>query len=109
MGERGQILIKDTGIYLYSHWAGYALKNMVQEALQRKQRWTDVEYLTRIIFCEMIKEEVMEETGYGIGNSEHGDLSYPLLIIDVKNQKVKENNLVWSFEDFIKQKFEESD
>lgn len=109
MGDRGQILIKDTGIYLYTHWSGYTLKKILQTALQRKQRWNDVEYLTRIIFCEMIGDDIKGETGYGIGNIEHGDLNNPLLIVDVKKQTIIGDDLIWSFEKFIKQKFTEDE
>lgn len=104
MGDRGQILIEDTGVYLYTHWGGYQLKNMLQEALKKQWRWGDAEYLTRIIFDVMTKDAHDEETGFGIGNLEHSDLNHPLLIVDVKNQKIKDGTKEWNFEDFIKLK-----
>lgn len=107
MGERGQILIKDTGVYLYTHWTGYRLKNILQESLSKKWRWNDEDYLTRIIFDVMTKEEHGTDTGYGIGSTQKSDLNYPLLIVDVKNQMVFEELKLWSFENFLKEKFEE--
>ena len=71
MGERGQILIKDTGVYLYTHWTGYRLKNILQESLSKKWRWNDEDYLTRIIFDVMKDGDTTGETGYGIGGKKH--------------------------------------
>lgn len=103
MGDRGQI--KVGGVYLYTHYGGSELKQTLQEALKRKQRWQDEEYLTRIIFSEMIKNEVMEETGYGIGTKMHFDLNSDLIEVDVANQKVKLGSKVYSFEKFTTTKF----
>lgn len=111
MGERGQIQIGN--VYLYTHWGGAELKETLKSALSRKQRWDDEEYLARIIFCEMIKGEEQEETGYGIGTSKHSDLNYPLLVVDIENQQITEKKggefdsgqklmKKTSFEDFIK-------
>lgn len=39
----------------------------MQEALRRgRDRWGDPSYLTRVIFSEMIQDEVFEVTGFGI-------------------------------------------
>lgn len=112
MGDRGQIKIG--GVYLYTHWCGSSLKNILQTALKKRWRWADGEYLTRIIFECMIDEERNTETGYGIGTITHIDLNSPLLEIDVSNQKVIEEgwgepnskNKEWSFEEFIKREFD---
>lgn len=117
MGDRGQIKIG--GVYLYTHWGGYNIKNILQRALNKRWRWDDEEYLARIIFESMIERERGTETGYGIGTAMHGDLNHPLLEVDTKRQRVIERKTVWdyeekiekpleitewSFEDFIKQK-----
>jgi len=78
------------------------LKQTLKEALARKQRWNDEEYLTRIVFCEMIKGDESNETGFGIGTVKHSDLNYPLLTVDCDNQTVKEEGKKWSFDDFCK-------
>jgi hypothetical protein len=111
MGERGQILIrendKDAPVYLYTHWGGDQLKPTLQKALARKQRWDDIEYLRRIVFDEMTADSHGSETGHGIGTSEHGDLNYPLLIVQTDEQMVYEvGGKNWSFEKFIKEEFE---
>jgi len=78
MGDRGQVKITAEGnpdLYLYTHWGAESLPEVVANALARgRDRWTDDEYLNRIIFSEMIQGEVLEETGYGIGFGEHGDV-----------------------------------
>mgnify|MGYP001590134658 CR=1 FL=1 len=96
MGERGQLQIGK--VYLYTHWEGDKLKETLKTALSRKERWDDEEYLARIIFCEMVKGSQDETTGYGIGTQQHNDLNYPLLVIDVKNQKVWEKETDYSYE-----------
>ena len=78
MGDRGQIKITAQGLpdlYLYTHWGANSLPQVVANALARgRGRLSDDEYLNRIIFSEMIQGEVLEETGYGIGFGEHGDV-----------------------------------
>jgi hypothetical protein len=105
MGERGQILIKRTGVYLYTHWNGDLLKVILYHALKKKWRWTDDEYLARIIFDVMTKGEHNQESGYGIGTVEHTDLGYPLLEVDCEKQKITEydeKKQTWTFEGFLK-------
>lgn len=100
MGDRGQIKIIDTGVYLYSHWCGYQLFDIVKRVIQRGKRLDDPEYLARIIFCEMVKDDIDGETGYGIGNSKHGDLDNPLVEVDIKNMKVICDGKTYNFSDF---------
>jgi hypothetical protein len=104
MGEQGQIKIG--GVYLYTHWCGDTLKETLKAALSKRWRWQDESYLARIIFCEMMKGDEEGETGFGITTYKVSDLDWPLLIVDIKNQKVieetDEGNKTWSFEDFIK-------
>ena len=69
MGDRGNIIVKVRGeadLYLYTHWRGYDLANILKSALKHKDRWSDASYLARIIFCEMVKGKEAEETGFGI-------------------------------------------
>lgn len=109
MGDRGQVLIKDE-VYLYTHWSGTELQQDVRNALAKRWRWDDPEYLARIIFEEMIGDSAGEETGFGIGTGIHGDIEHPLIIVDCKNQKVilkdmegKEIIKEYSFEGYLKE------
>jgi hypothetical protein len=78
MGDRGQVKIVAKGspdLYLYTHWGAEFLPNLVANALDRgRSRWGDNEYLNRVIFSEMIEEDVQGLLGFGIGFSEHGDV-----------------------------------
>ena len=74
MGDRGQVFIEDEKVYLYTHWGASELIKTVQKAIGRKQRWSDPEYLARMIFCEMVKGDEKGATGFGIGLTEHSDI-----------------------------------
>ena len=76
-------------IYLYQHYDGYDLYKIVCNAISRKARWDDPEYLTRIIFSEMIKDHIDDTTGYGIGTSQHDDIDY-LVTVNVDEQRILE-------------------
>lgn len=88
MSTRAQVLIEDTGVYLYQHYDGYDLDNIVMRAIARGERLDDVEYLTRIIFSEMIRDYIDEPTGFGIGTCEHSDIEY-LVIVNVAEQTME--------------------
>lgn len=77
MGERGYIKTIQDGkpLYFYSHGRGYELEDVVKSALIRaytyeghhdEQRWRQPSYLNRIIFSELVRNEVNSVTGYGI-------------------------------------------
>lgn len=90
MGDRGNIFVVDenasteeklSGTYFYTHWSGWELPATLASALKRgESRWGDQAYLARIIFCEMVKGEEDDVTGYGISAS-LGDNSYPILVV----------------------------
>lgn len=90
MGDRANIFFVDAapqdgklhGIYLYTHWGGSALASTLRAALERgKSRWGDSQYLARIIFSEMIQDDVLEETGFGIG-TRMGDNEHRIIRVD---------------------------
>lgn len=90
MGDRANVLVRDDydpGVFLYTHWGGYELPQVVQSALMREERWDDSAYLARIVFSEMIKNEIDGETGYGI-SSVMTDNSNPVIVLDASAQKV---------------------
>lgn len=75
MGDRNNVHVVEPhsggpGVYLYTHWEGSMLPGTVARALDRgRDRWTDTAYLTRIIFCEMVKGSEEGTTGYGISTT----------------------------------------
>jgi hypothetical protein len=89
MGDRAQVFIEDEKVYLYTHWNATELPEIVANALARgKERWDDPEYLTRIIFSEMIKDDINGLTGYGIGTTKHNDI-WRLITISCSGQIIK--------------------
>ena len=98
MGARKYIYLVNDGIYLYSHWDYKPeLEKVLKQALIRgKERWDDRQYLNRIIFSEMIKEDILGNTGYGLSTDIYdGEV---VLNVDVKKKEVNGT----SFEEFIK-------
>ena len=103
MSTRSQVKVISTEftipIYLYQHYDGYGLFEIVSNAIKRgKSRWNDPEYLTRIIFSEMLMSgsyddhNALNDTiGYGIGTSEHGDIDY-LVTVNIDDQTIQVNN-----------------
>lgn len=80
MGDRRNIVLEYTdgrAIALYSHWTGSDLEQVLANALKRAQsRWDDSAYLTRAIFCEMVKGDVDGTTGFGIEPATWGEDDY---------------------------------
>ena len=75
-------------IYFYTHWGAEGLEDSLRAALIRgRARWNDPEYLARIIFSEMIRDEVLQETGYGIAPYEM-DPEFPTIEVNLIKQTV---------------------
>lgn len=104
MGDRAQVRIVEgpESVYLYTHWSGYRIMSDLKEALIRgRSRWEDAPYLTRIIFCEMVKdyEGIVD---YGIWS---GEMDGKVVTVDVDSQTVSADGFGYGtmqFEDFIK-------
>lgn len=80
-----------SNIYLYSHWGGdegdSPLKQDLRRALSRGQRWDDEAYLARIIMAEVIRENLDDETGFGLAPYEI-DPEFPTIVVDLDAQTV---------------------
>ncbi len=113
MGDRANIAIKQHGgghVYLYTHWGGYDLPDILKASLKRgKDRWGDEQYLARIIFCGMVNDDSQGTTGYGISNS-IGDNEHDILVIDCDKLTVSQCEYdtldkpkkTWKFSKYIK-------
>ena len=69
MGDRNNIKVTyHTGdsVYLYSHWGGSGLGDIVQQALDTSGRVHDESYFTRVLFSRMVADDINGDTGYGI-------------------------------------------
>lgn len=87
MGDRGQVFIEDTGVYLYTHWQASELVENVKIALKKKWRWDDPEYLARIIFDTMTVGQHNQETDFGIGTHKHDDI-WLLITVNCEKQAI---------------------
>ncbi len=102
MGDRANIgvIMRDfndeantTVVFFYSHWGGSQIEETLADALDRgRGRWSDDSYLARIIFSEMVKDEILGDTGYGM-SIYVGDNEYDILIVDL------ESNLVFTVDE----------
>ena len=97
MGNRANVVIKSNEgtdqVCLYTHWGRDELPAVLRAALVRgKSRWTDAQYLSRIIFCEMTRGEQWEDTtGFGI-SQQLGDGADSVLTVDIDLQAVSIND-----------------
>lgn len=111
MGDRAQIkfIFNDNkAVFFYTHWTGSELHHTLASALKRgESRWGDAGYLARIIFSEMIKNKVLDTTGYGIDLSKHGDI-HTLITVNSKNKQVLFKGIEHSFKDFISSFYDKS-
>lgn len=99
MGDRGNIKIGD--IYFYTHWGGSeVLKDLKNALIRGKDRWNDEPYLARIIFCEMVQGQEMDNTGFGI-STEVLDNEHDIPEVDCENQLIKFNGIEQTFEQFV--------
>ena len=81
--------VPERGIFFYTHWEGTELPETLKAALERgRDRWRDNSYLSRIIFSEMIKANVLEDTGYGI-SVDPGDGRDRVIPVDLDAQTVR--------------------
>jgi hypothetical protein len=91
MGERSNIIIENQDgnrVYLYGHWMGEQSIEIVGTVLDRGLRWYDEGYLTRMLFCEMTREDTSDgELGFGI-TTYLCDSNYPSIVIDCTMQKI---------------------
>lgn len=105
MGDRGNIhFVERNGgeLYFYTHWTGSELPKILARALDRgRDRWSDEQYLARIIFSEMVKDEIEDNTGYGI-STYRGDYNYSDLTVNCADLSVRDReNNVLMFDEFI--------
>jgi hypothetical protein len=96
MGSRGNIFMvqhpsngvaSGVGIFMYSHYSGHALPEILQTVLKRNVRWNDEPYLARMIFSAMIKDDVSGELGAGL-STYLCDYNYPILVVNSEEQTV---------------------
>ena len=97
MGARINFVFKDgtdSSVVLYSHWGQDSWETDLAQALEHsKPRWNDSTYGTRMMISYLIKDQVMDETGFGIYSvtGDNFDLGEQTIIIDFVNKTITDN------------------
>ena len=104
MGDRGNICMKmkkGGEIYFYTHWEGSNLAQALRSALIRgRDRWKDESYLARIIFSELIQDDILDTCGYGI-STYLTDNEHDILYVDVSKQLITLRGKTYTLEEFL--------
>ena len=97
MGDRSNIVVmqdNNQSVWLYGHWMGEDAISIVGEVLNKKLRWTDAPYLTRMLFSRMTENAYDEETGFGISTAMQ-DNEYPIIILNPRTQEAWLEEYIW--------------
>lgn len=100
--DSGQIeIISPYGrIYLYSHDRARNLLANVHNVLSKEIRWDDPDYLSRMIFCEIVPEEYWyNDEGFGIGTQLYADTEI-LISLDTVKETITVSSALHEFENF---------
>ena len=94
MGARCTFIFKqseDLAVALYSHWGEYSMHMDLAQALQHAAvRNGDTEYYTRMAVSHLLKDSILDETGFGLYACNPNDLGFadhPILI-DLTNNTI---------------------
>ena len=95
MGARINFVFKDgsdSSVVLYSHWGQTDWVCETAGALEHSRaRWGDTSYATRMMISYLIRDSILDETGFGIysiNNVGSFDLGEQTVVIDVFNNNV---------------------
>ena len=107
MGARCTFVFKqseDLGVALYSHWGEDSMHSDLALALQHAAvRKGDLEYYTRMIVSYLLKDSILEETGFGLyacNPSNQQWMDHPILI-DLTNNTISDETGSHSVDSFI--------
>jgi hypothetical protein len=107
MGARCTFIFKqkeDIAVALYSHWGEYEMHRDLALALQHAAvRKGDTEYYTRMAVSHLLKDSIMEETGFGLYACNPNDLGFmdhPILI-DMTNNTISDETGSHEIDSFI--------
>lgn len=107
MGARCTFVFKhsDTeAVALYSHWGEDHMYEELAAALQHARvRLGDASYYTRMAISYLIKDSILDETGYGIypcNPTDLGFMDHPI-VIDLVDKTINDDTGIHSIEDFV--------
>jgi hypothetical protein len=107
MGARCTFVFKqseDQAVALYSHWGEYSMYQDLAAALQHAApRMGDDSYYVRMAVSYLIKDNILDETGYGIYACNPNDLGFMdhPVVIDLVNRTVMDDTGIHPINDFI--------
>jgi hypothetical protein len=106
MGDRNNIKVTyHTGdsVYLYSHWGGSELAEVVKRCLETSGRVDDESYFTRVLFCAMLGDNLQDwrgETGFGIAPyAPDQDYGNKMIHIDYSTEYGTTPQIDWAHEE----------
>ena len=107
MGARCNFVFKqkeDLAVALYSHWGEDDMHRDLARALEHAAvRKGDGEYYTRMAVSYLLKESILEETGFGLYACNPNDMGFadhPILI-DLTNNTISDETGSHSVDSFI--------
>jgi hypothetical protein len=107
MGARCTFVFKqseDLAVALYSHWGEDSMHSDLAEALQHAAlRFGDTEYYTRMAVSYLLKDSILDETGFGLYACNPNDLGFadhPILI-DLTNNTITDETGTHEINSFV--------
>jgi len=107
MGARCTFVFKqseDLAVALYSHWGEDAMHSDLAQALQHAVvRKSDNEYYTRMAVSYLLKDSILDETGFGLYACNPNDLGWadhPILI-DLTNNTISDETGSHDIDSFV--------
>lgn len=107
MGARINFIFKQSdgnAVGLYSHWGEYSWAEDLAAALKHAgKRIGDEPYYIRMVISHLIKDNVLDETGYGIFACNPDELAFMdmPIVIDLTNNTVNDITGTHSIKSFI--------
>jgi hypothetical protein len=107
MGARCTFVFKqseDLAVALYSHWGEDSMHSDLAQALQHAVlRKSDTEYYTRMAVSYLLKDSILDETGFGLYACNPNDLGFadhPILI-DLTNNTITDETGSHDIDSFV--------
>lgn len=107
MGARCNFIFKESenaAVGLYSHWGADSMHEDLADALHHaKPRMGDSSYYIRMAISYLIKDSILDETGYGIYSCNPNDLGFmdDPIVIDLVNNVVTDNTGTHTIDAFV--------
>lgn len=107
MGARCTFVFKqreDLGVALYSHWGEDSMHSDLAQALQHAAvRIGDTDYYTRMAISYLLKDSILDETGFGLYacNPNNLDFMDHPIMIDLTTNTINDETGVHSIGEFV--------